>query len=440
MIDISKKIKINRITSDDGNYFFGYYDISPESPDGSKVLVNKAPFIDRMPNENDELEIGYIDTIKYEFHVIGKTTAWNFQEGCRLQWLDDNRIIYNARNTNNDGFHSVVYDIEARKIIQEYTIPIVTLSLSKEIAICHSFIRNKYCYPYEGKLAQEIDIDGGLFLLDLKTGESKCVIKMKELCDTAETMGLENWVEHCVINPEGNRFFFLQRWVDKSGAILMNLCVSELNGKFKVLLKNSFVSHAGWRGNDQISVWCRMPSGINAIQKGGLLRRNPQLYSVLINIYHSIFKSNKIRNKIANDSYVIFDIENNASKKIKNDDLITDGHDTWSANQRYMLTDTYPDKEGNRLLMVYDSRENKVLLLGSFFSFPRKDPGIDGKWNSSPMRCDLHPKQTFSQNNIYFDSVHEGYRGLYCIKISDYLGGWNDAKDKGKGVGRKFDE
>ena len=89
MIDLTSDVLVERVTNINDQYFFGYYDMSPESPDGTKVLVNKPRFIDHMPMVDDELEIGYIDLTAKSFNKIAETHAWNFQEGCRLQWLSD---------------------------------------------------------------------------------------------------------------------------------------------------------------------------------------------------------------------------------------------------------------------------------------------------------------------------------------------------------------
>ena len=57
MIDLTSDVLVERVTNINDQYFFGYYDMSPESPDGTKVLVNKPRFIDHMPMVDDELEI-----------------------------------------------------------------------------------------------------------------------------------------------------------------------------------------------------------------------------------------------------------------------------------------------------------------------------------------------------------------------------------------------
>ena len=87
-------------TPTDGHYFFGYYDKSPLNKDNSKILACKASFIDRMPSADDVLEIGYFDwKNSNEFIKLNETKAWNWQQGCMLQWLqnsESDKAIYNT--------------------------------------------------------------------------------------------------------------------------------------------------------------------------------------------------------------------------------------------------------------------------------------------------------------------------------------------------------
>lgn len=418
MIDISSDIKVHKVNSGDGHCFFGYYDLSPESPDGSKILVCKCAFIDRMPRKMDELEVGYFDVTTESYYKIGATTAWSFQEGCRLQWIDDSKVIYNVRRSNRFG--AVVYNLITECIEKEYDVPIYSINVASQSAVTYSFIRNKYNYAYD-ELDQKCDqLMMGIYRLNLITGKSDLLVSLDEMKKQVGSTTSSHWLEHAVINQRGDTFFFYHRWYDENNEMHTRFCVSDMDGKVTTLLNNKFCSHAGWKGSDCITAWGRMPNAVNSIQKNGFLVKTG-LYRTMVNIYHKIIRNDSVRQKFTNDSYIIFDLIERQTKKLDCNEFISDGHCTWSFDEKYMLTDTYPDYEHKRSLLFYDEMNGKVYLLGKFNALPDKQYADGEDWDVSPMRCDLHPKQTYSQNKIYFDSVHEGKRGLYSISVSGIL-------------------
>ena len=141
MIDLTSDVLVERVTNINDQYFFGYYDMSPESPDGTKVLVNKPRFIDHMPMVDDELEIGYIDLTAKSFNKIAETHAWNFQEGCRLQWLSDDFILFNDRgHTDGKSIKSYKYCVSSKKIVDEYSLPFIQLALRDRLLFPITFL------------------------------------------------------------------------------------------------------------------------------------------------------------------------------------------------------------------------------------------------------------------------------------------------------------
>ena len=144
MKSVIEQVKVKRITPDGKHCFFGYYDISPESPDGSKVLYNTAPFNDHMPDKSDRMEVGYCDVKSGDYHKIDVTSAWNFQEGCRLQWINAKDVIYNIRSEK--GYGSKIYNVESETIVRKFDRPIYSISSDGLYALTYNFNRNRYCY------------------------------------------------------------------------------------------------------------------------------------------------------------------------------------------------------------------------------------------------------------------------------------------------------
>jgi hypothetical protein len=76
------------ITHADGFFWFGYYDKLQFSVDNRVVLSNRVRFEHRSPRPDDEIEVGMIDLEDGDRWIpLGKSVAWNWQQGCMLQWI-----------------------------------------------------------------------------------------------------------------------------------------------------------------------------------------------------------------------------------------------------------------------------------------------------------------------------------------------------------------
>ena len=90
--------------------FFGFHDVKPFSRDNDRLLACRLTIPLRMPTKDDVLEVGYYTGERYdEWHYVGKTRAWNYHKGCRLQWLDDSHLIYNT--CENDWLNATICNI-----------------------------------------------------------------------------------------------------------------------------------------------------------------------------------------------------------------------------------------------------------------------------------------------------------------------------------------
>lgn len=415
MIDMSDKISVERVSPSDKHCFFGYYDISPESPDGKKILLNIAPFNDHMPSDRDRLTVAYIDEVG-DLIEIASTVAWNFQEGCRAQWLDDNEIIYNV--INGGHIESEVYSLSENKVKIRYKRPIYSVNNAMQKATSYNLYRSRYCYPHEKELEMTDYNKDGIFVLDLRSGKSELVISLANLAKSVGADPDKTWVEHVVFNNDGNMFYFFHRWEPASGGFLSRFCVSDLSGNVTVLLDSGMCSHAGWFGNGHITVWARKATGLNSFQKNSILQKTG-LWRFAVNIYHAMVKKPELRQKFTNEAYLTISTKDASVIKIDNREFISDGHESWSTDMRWMLTDTYPDDQNMRSLVLYDSKTDSVYLLGRFISYP--EVGSNTYADIPGIRCDLHPKWSFREEYIYFDSTHEGYRALYRANVSEIL-------------------
>ena len=112
--------------------------------------------------------------------------------------------------------------------------------------------------------------------------------------------------------------------------------------------------------------------------------------------------------------YFLFDDQSDKVELIADGVLTTDGHCSYSPDGRWVLTDSYPDRERMRTLILYRPDDNYRVDIGRFFS-PKE---LDGE-----IRCDLHPRWSRDGQKVCIDSAHEGHRQMYVLDVSDIVNG-----------------
>ena len=89
-----------QLTDGPGHYWFGYYDKLQIDPQGRYVLSNKVLFEGRSPKADDSIEVGMIDLLDNNKWIkLGESRAWNWQQGCMLQWRPGSahQVVWNDR-------------------------------------------------------------------------------------------------------------------------------------------------------------------------------------------------------------------------------------------------------------------------------------------------------------------------------------------------------
>lgn len=215
------------LTPGAGSYFFGYYEKSPWSPSGKRLLACRASFEDRSPSSEDILELGVIDLFEgTTFRPFTTTRAWNWQQGCILQWLDEEHVVFNDRREGR--FVAVVVNLLSG---QERLLPrpVYTVVPGGKSAVSLNFARLHRLRPgygYAGVIDTHAHInapaDDGVWLMDMTTGEASLIYSVAQareaLGDDAPKSG-QHWFNHAQVSPGGKRLAFFHRWqTNTSGA------------------------------------------------------------------------------------------------------------------------------------------------------------------------------------------------------------------------------
>ena len=223
----------------------------------------------------------------------------------------------------------------------------------------------------------------------------------------------KHWVNHISFNASGNKFCFFYRWQLPQGLFYTRLITSDIKGKdVKVLAAGGEFSHVDWVDDEKLLGWGSSSSSIRKIKS------NVSATKLFFGIIRPLFKkilSTKLRNKITKQGYLIF---NDKTNKITKANIFNeDGHPSISPNKKYILSDTYADKKHFRKLFLYNLKIKKKRVLGKFYSLPNKKYSKDENWDEIGLRCDLHPRWSPKGDKICFDSVHEGFRGMYKVEL-----------------------
>lgn len=425
--ELHPDIKVSAATMGPKHHFFGYYDKCPWDREEKFLLSLEVDFLHRLPEPDDVAVIGIVDLRNSNFQALAETSAWNFQQGCMLQWLGPqfNRwIIYNIRQ--GERFAACLLEVKSgEKII--LPLPVYAVHPSGEEAVTTNFarlhrVRKGYGYSggedlWASSLAPEQD---GIYHLNLKTQEHGLIISLARLFQFNHLSSMEqgqHWVDHLTYNKTGTRFCFLHRWELPDGGIYTRLMVANKDGSaLTCLLDSGSFSHFDWRNADELLGWGRLPNRLNQTRRS--LWMIKYFLNPLLPLYHKLEVNNPLRRKISNSYYLLLRDGNNAIQRIGPDILDQDGHCTWSPDGRWILTDTYPDHQGYRSLILFNFQQSHRINLGKFYSFPDISLGVQPDWNISGMRCDLHPRWSRRGSQICLDSVHEGTRQLYILSVN----------------------
>lgn len=398
MYSLSDKVKVkgdvHRLSPEDeqNEYFFGYYDKSPWDKSDRYVICMRADCTWKDVSPKQKADIILIDTqkdinSKDRFIKIAETSSWNVQQGCMLQWLgpDYNRkIIYN--DFRDGEYVSIIYNIETNK---EKVVPAPVYSVSSDgkFALTLDFsrlynLRPGYGYHNKKEKTEGINLpeDYAIWKINLETSEVSGLLKYTDFANFSPRMEMKNTnaihkVNHIMINPSNDRFMVLYRWLinDRKYSRLIT-CNTDGTDMF-LLSDDDMVSHCFWRNNNEIIAF-----------------------------------ENKEDEGIG--YYLMTDKTDKYTRCWKS--LTEDGHPSFSPDGKYVVTDTYPDKNRIQSLKIMDgvNFNDKVEIIAKVFSPFKYD---------NDTRCDLHPRWNHDSNKISFDSVFEGRRALYFVDLDKLI-------------------
>ncbi len=395
---------VRAITKGPKFHWRGYYDKLLFDASDRCVLANQVDFEHRSPEPDDEIRVGMIDLADNDRWVdLGGSTAWNWQQGCMLQWLpgDKRQILWNDRQ--GDHFIAHILDVDSGKQ-RQLPMPIYCVSPDAKWGLSVDFRRLNECRPGYGYSGvddphrnEPAPDETGIWRVDLESGESRLLISYAQVAATKYDPDIKlqynpqqskHWINHLLISPDGKRFLFLHRWRETSPTATreeiartsfstrMWTCNADGSDPY-IVDPYGKTSHFVWRDSKTICAWA----------------------------WHPSYK----------DRFYLFHDKSTQTEAVGPEVMTQNGHNTYlpKTDNDWILNDTYPDKGRIQHPYLYQISTNKRVDLGHFLS-PEK---YQREW-----RCDNHPSASNSGRYVTIDSPHEGHgRQVYLIDISEIL-------------------
>lgn len=386
-----REAAVRAITRGPKFHWFGYYDKLEFDPSGRYVLANEVDFEHRTPLASDKIRVGVVDTRdnKDEWIDIGESSAWNWQQGCMLQWRPgpgSNEIVWNDRVDGQFVAHVLNFQTRRKRTIPS---PVYTLSPDGKWGLVCDFPRLNHTRPGYGYAGIEdpnrsvaAPENSGIWRVDLATGKRTLLFSIADIVKIPHrepySKGAVHWFNHLLISPDGKRFIFLHRWRgEKEGrSFSTRMFTADADGRgLYVVDPYGKTSHFIWRDPAHIAAWAWHPS-------------------------HG-------------ERFYLYRDKSETVEVIGKDVMTVNGHLSYLPGRRssdWILNDTYPDKERMQNPFLYHVSTGRRIALGSFHA-PAE---YTGEW-----RCDTHPRVSPDGTKVVIDSAHGGNgRQLYLIDIA----------------------
>lgn len=379
------------ITKGPSFHWFSYYDVNQFDPSGRYVLSMAVDFECRQPVPTDTVTIGMIDLKDGDtWTTLGTTTAWCWQQGCRLQWRpgSDREVLWNDREAGR--YICRVLDVKsgARRTLPY---PIDHLNPDGKTALLSDFARTvlmRPAYGYQGipdpAEHEKAPAASGIWKMDLDSGARTQIVSLADVAKivtpgyTPETSG-RHYINHLGWAPDGKHFLFLNR-----GEKVDRMFTADADGKNLTFICNA-PSHFTWRDAETILCWTA-----------------------------NAYRLFKLDGSDGLGGKVLFNAVN--------------GHQTYLAGGEWLLTDTYPQtpipgkdkKDKFQYVYLVHIPDGRVVVVGKFESPARyaMPSGGEPLW-----RNDLHPRISPDETKVTIDSVCDGKgRQIYLLDIGGVIG------------------
>ena len=356
--------------------FGGYYDRPTINGDYAFTHITTCD-TSKRPQKDKCVKVSIYDMNQQKMIDVGNSFSYTWQQGCKTQWIDEDRLIYNVFE---DGrYQSCVYFVKENKVMKKFDWPnqdsykdqfFLSIDYRRIMALRPDYGYRNLPLPTEVEM-KDVENDG-IRIINMQNGETRMLHSLKEIAsvEQKEIFGrCKHVANHLMINKAGSHFIFIHRFYE--GKVRHDrLMVSDFES-MKVLVDNDMVSHCHWIDNERIIGYFRYQN------KDGFY---------FCNVITGEVKCCEPMTALQNG----------------------DGHPSCYGD--WITFDSYPDKGRMQHLYLYNMvTEQMIHLLEVKHGLKFQGEG----------RCDLHPRFSSDGKYISFDSVMSGKRQQYYINVSD---------------------
>lgn len=357
--------------------FFGYYDNCPENSNGDVIyhVVNHlSSKFDKEAYKTAEICIASSDGVE---EYVATTTVFNFQQGSKLQWISDDRVIFNDYDEALGILISRVVNPFSKEVVKSYSRPVYDVYESEFFVFLNynrlRFQNYDYAYSkfdnWHGWSKED-----GLYHHCMVTDKSNILVsyeKIRESLDCSDIKGFKHdEINHALISPDGQKIIFIYRYYNRRGRNDALFIVNIKSRDIKMLNKG-MCSHFVWIDGGNI---------IGYMEYHGM--RDYFHYSMSTQKWCSL----------------------NINQMIG----CGDGHPYHSNGK--LVFDTYPDRKRQKHLYIFDLHTRDIKKIASVYEPLRF---------KTEERCDLHPRFSRDGRFVYIDSNHNGHRSLIKVRLNE---------------------
>lgn len=352
--------------------YFGYYDKSPINLSGTKVA-----YLDVLDNvkPGHSADVCVFDLNTGKSKVVGHTTAWNWQQGCMVQWVNDTQVSYNKYNHESNSYVTVIVDVEDSAAVREIKRSAYFFNSSHTKYLSLNFFRldiyaKGYGYPYQVD-SMEWDKDG-IWEVNVESNTSKLILSLERVVNyrPKDYLKLQHYINHVAYTPDEKSIIFIHRWQVKGGEFVSRLLLYHLDTDvLETLLDYGHVSHYCWKNAETLFIYATNEKNMKGYMEVNIVTKKVRMIEGLPD---------------------------------------EDGHPSFSQDRKIILTDTYPNKGRKQYVFLFDTTMCCLYVLDTLWSPFRY-------FNEN--RCDLHPRWSYDNKYVCVDNTASGFRSLKLYRV-----------------------